>query len=164
MSDQLPRISSVEPAPAALRLWVRWRDGTVADIDMTGAVYRVGAFAPLRDPDAFRHVEVIDAGCAISWPETGLDYSSSSLVRLAEEQAPFGAADFVAWQETLHLSNQEAADFLDVSLSTVKNYRSTDGIPKPVRMACRATLRDPHLLQAHFRPRHPGRPSKSAEV
>lgn len=164
MTDQLPRIASVEPVPASLRLWVRWRDGTTSDIDMTGAVYRLRAFAPLRDPETLGRVEVIDAGCAIAWPDTGLDYSSSSLARLAEEQAPFGAADFVAWQETLHLSNQEAADFLDVSLGTVKNYRATGSIPKPVRMACRATLRDPHLLQAHFRPRLPGRPHKSAEA
>ena len=125
---------------------------------MTGTIYRVAAFGALRDADAFGRVDVIDSGVAIAWPAAGLDYSGSSLARLAEEQAPFGAKDFAAWQQALQLSNQEAADLLDVSLATVKNHRSGDNIPKPVRMVCRATLRDPHLLRAHFRPRLPGRP------
>lgn len=162
MSTKLPRMAVVAPVPGTLSLTVHWVDGTQATVDMTGAVYRLGAFAPLRDPQAFAQMQVIDNGYAIGWPALDLDYSGSSLARLAEEQAPFTGADFVAWQDRLGLSNQETADFLDASLSTVKNYRTAERIPRPVAVTCRATLRDSHLLAAHFHPRLPGRPRVGA--
>lgn len=156
--DALPRIISVQPLPADWFLRVTWVDGRVTDIDMTGAVHRVAAFAPLRDLARFRTIHVIDNGFAVAWEGDDLDYAAHSLDFLAHEQEPFGSKDFTAWQDALRLSNQEAADFLDVSLGTVKNYRAGGAIPKPVRMACRATIRDPQVLQAHFHPRFAGRP------
>jgi hypothetical protein len=59
------------------------------------------------------------------------------------------------------LSNQEAAEFLRVSLSTWNAYKAgTSTVPAAIGMICRAALRDPILLQAHYRPRKTGRPRK----
>ena len=158
----LPRIESVTAMEPPHGLRIVWQDGRTTDVDMSGAVNRIGAFAPLRDAAMFRRLAVVDHGHGIEWPG-GLDFSATSLDFLAREQAPFTAGDFAAWQETLRLSNREAADLLDASVSTVKNYRSGHPIPKPVTMACRATLRDPALAMAHLRPRFAGRPTKGRE-
>jgi hypothetical protein len=59
----------------------------------------------------------------------------------------------------LQLSNNEVADLLSISLSTWNAYKAGDSdIPPLIGMACRAMLRDPVLMQAHYRPRKTGRP------
>jgi len=157
----LPRIKAIEGLSAPYCLRVTWLDGRITDIDMSGTINRVKAFQPLLDPDLFRQAHVVDHGHGVEWPN-GLDYAATSLDFLAREQTPFTSVDFVAWQAELRLSNQETADLLDASLSTVKNYRSGHKIPKPITMACRATLREPGLAMAHLHPRHAGRPRKGA--
>jgi hypothetical protein len=60
----------------------------------------------------------------------------------------------------LGLSNNEVADLLDISLSTWNAYKSgSSTIPQVIALACRAMLRDPVIMQAHFRPRKTGRPA-----
>lgn len=68
------------------------------------------------------------------------------------------------WQERLQLSNNEAADLLDIALSAYHTYKNgTARIPSVVQIACRAIHRDPVLFVAHYRPRRPpGRPPKAA--
>ena len=155
------RLKDVRAARAPFTLKVAWTDGRKATVDMTGVVHRVKAFAPLRDPDAFRDVELVAFATGIGWPGTegDLDYSADSLARLAREQAAMNGREFRAWQDALDLSNRETADLLEISLSTVKNYRRPGSrIPTPVRIACRAMAEDTPILHAHFRPRVAGRP------
>jgi hypothetical protein len=156
----LPWIKSVKPLPGPYRLRVAFRDGRRADVDLTGVVHRLKAFAPLRDPKAFRRVRVVDYGGGIGW-DGELDYGADSLAALADAQAPFAAKHFRAWQSKAGLSNRETADVLGVSLATIKNYRDEGAsIPAAVALACRALEHNPALLSARFRPRRAGRPRK----
>lgn len=160
MAD-LPWIKSVKPLPEPYRLRVAFKDGRRADVDLTGVVHRVKAFAPLRDPETFRRVRVVDHGGGIGW-DGDLDYGADALAALADAQAPFGAKQFRTWQDKAGLSNREAADVLGVSLATIKNYREEGAsIPATVALACRALEHNPALLSARFRPRRAGRPRKA---
>ena len=163
MTEQLHRIRRVRPDDGPASLVVDWDDGTSLPVDFTGVIARVKAFAPLNDPELFGQANVIDFGTAIGWPN-GLDYSAESLRLIAEEQQAMTQREFVSWQESLVLSNQEAAELLGFSLGTIKNYRGGGAIPKAVRMTCRATLRNPTVFRAHYRPRKVGRPRKSAQA
>ncbi|NTG51673.1 hypothetical protein G6M04_30200 [Agrobacterium rhizogenes] len=51
-----------------------------------------------------------------------------------------------------------AADFLGVTLRTWKNYRTGAPVSHAVKMLLRASQRDPLLMHAHYRPRQNGRP------
>jgi DNA-binding transcriptional regulator YiaG len=160
MTD-LPWIKSVRPLPAPYGLLVVFKDGRRVTVDMTGAVHQIKAFAPLRDPAAFRRVRVVDYGGGIGW-DGELDYGADSLAALADAQTPFTGKHFRAWQTKAGLSNREAADVLGVSLATIKNYREgSAAIPPAVALACRALEGNPALLAARFRPRAAGRPRKA---
>lgn len=153
---RIERIDLVGPYGVA----VTWRDGGTDTVDLEGVVYGFEPFYPLRDPALFARATVMDWGDGIEWPN-GLDYSADSLAYQAAEQRALSAADLAAWRERMGLSNQEAADWLDVSLSTWKNYTSgKTPIPRPVQIAARAALASPGLFQAHYKPRKPGRPAK----
>ena len=160
MAD-LPRLKTVEALPEPYWLRVAFRDGRAADVDLQGMVHRYRALAPVRDPARFRTVRVIHYGHGITWGDD-LDISADSLSALADAQAPFGADDFRRWQESVRLSNREAADVLGLSVETIKKYRAGSRIPTVVALACRATQHDPALLAARFRPRRSGRPRKAA--
>ncbi len=162
MAEPLHRIRRARPGDAPAALVIEWDDGAVTLVDLTGVIARVKAFAPLAEPAVFRRARVIDGGLALGWPG-GLDYAAASLRLVADEQRPMTGADFIDWQRALTLSNQEAADLLDISLGTVKNLRRrAAAIPRPLSIACRQTLRDPTVFRAHFRPRRPGRPRRPA--
>lgn len=156
----LPRLKSVSVAgPATLRLV--WASGRATRADLTGAIARLEALAPLENAGIFRQAEIADWGAAVAWPGD-IAFSAQSLWRLSQEQSVFSPADFRRWQDGLRLSLAEAADVLGVTPSTVKKYRKTGPIPAPVRIAARVMQDDPVLLAAHFRPRKRGRPRAAA--
>lgn len=161
MSDELPRIRRVRPGDEPLTLVISWADGTTATVDLTGVIASFKPFAPLADAELFRQARVIVHGAGIGWPN-GLDYSADSLRLISEEQRAMTTEEFRTWQDGLKLSNQETADLLGFSLRTIKNYRAGATISKAVAVTCRSMLRDPTVFSAHFRPRHRGRPRKSA--
>ena len=77
----------------------------------------------------------------------------------ADEQKKFDERDAKRWQEKVGLSNNEVADLFRLSISTWCAYKAGGTeIPAPIAMLCRAMLRDPVLMQAHYRPRINGRP------
>lgn len=131
--------------------------------DLTGWIATGGELlAPLSDPKVFATAFLAEYGSAIAWEGSDdLMIDALHVVRLAEEQKPFGPDDVSAWQRDMGLSNQEAADFLGLGLSTWNNYKAGGSVPVPIAMLCRAAQRDPLLMQAHYRPRKPGRPRKS---
>ena len=162
MTKNISRVKAVRPGEAPYTLIVTWTDKRRTTIDMTGVVARSERFTALREPDAFNDVEVITHGWGIGWG-CGLDYAAQSLDRLAREQEPMTGDDFARWQNGLALSNQETADVLGVTLSTVKNYRRKKGaLPAVVTIACSALAEDRTASFAHFRPRHAGRPRVKA--
>lgn len=149
------------------RLRVVWkkvpRDDT---IDLTGWIATGGdILKPLQDEALFSKAQVANYGSAVAWDDDGdLAIDAVHLKKLADEQRPFDAAAAEKWQHSLQISNNEAADLLQLSLSTWMAYKAgTSTIPGAVAMVCRVMLRDPIFLQAHFRPRRSaGRPRTRA--
>ncbi len=160
MTEALPRISSVV-ATSPLTLVVTWRDGRKDRIALEGWIGTGGdLLTPLSDWSTFSAPKIINYGTAVSWG--GNDDMSIDAVHLrmiADDQKPFYGEDAAKWQKQLGLSNNEAADLLGVALSTWHKYKESDSIiPLAVVHLCRAALRDPLIMQAHYRPRRPGRP------
>src|SRR6266436_7073351 len=122
MSKALPNIEKAE-AGLGYALRVKFRGRGWKTIRLAGLIALQKAMAPIKDETEFRKVKVIDWGGGVGWP-SGLDLGASTLWHMAEEQAPFTSADFLAWQKRVKLSNQEAADALGVSLPTIKNLRN----------------------------------------
>jgi hypothetical protein len=158
---ELRRLRSVKAEPRG-RLRLRWHDGTVGTVSLVGVIARHHALNALEDAAIFSRAKVIDHGLGVGWPGD-LDMSAAMLGRLAGEQRRFGARDFVHWQETVAISNVEAAGVFGVSLNTIKNWRQGRvRIPDAVAMACRAMSVDDTPLLARLQPRSVGRPRKAA--
>jgi Protein of unknown function (DUF2442) len=160
MSEILPRLKSVKALPGR-KLKLVWRGGETRLCDLTGLIARSKPLEPLAGAPIFAKAKLIDWGAGVGWPG-GLDLSAQTLHRISGEQLSFDAASFRAWQASLDLSNQEAADALGLTLGTIKNYRKGNAIPPAVAVACRAMKNDPHIIAAHYRPRKPGRPLAAA--
>src|SRR5260370_28309649 len=85
--EPLPRIVSVFPGEKHLTLRVRWDNGKVTLVNVSGPVNTYRFYAPLRDDEElFRSVGIGEHGADIVWPG-GIDMSADSLSRLAQEQA-----------------------------------------------------------------------------
>jgi hypothetical protein len=157
MTDELPNIDRVE-AVKDHTLRIKFRRGGWKTVQLAGFIARERMMCPLKDEATFRKVKVIGWGSGIGWPGD-LDLGASTLWHMAQEQAPFTSADFVAWQKRVSLSNQETADALGVSLQTIKNLRSgATSVSNAVAIACRAMEAEPTTLAAHYFPRKAGRP------
>jgi hypothetical protein len=159
----MPRIKTV--AAGNLELTIVWKTGGRDIIDLAGWIATGGdLLAPLDDPKLFSTAREAEYGAAVAWgsDDSDLLIDAVHLQALAEEQRPFDRRKLTAWQRQAKLSNQEAADFLGVALSTFNSYKAGSTIPTAIGMVCRASGRDPILLQAHFRPRRTGRPRKQA--
>ena len=167
MKLELPRIKSVSVAGPA-KLKVAWRNAAKADtIDLTGWIATGGGvLSALFDPQTFRQASVTNYGAAIDWNDADLAIDAAHLKLIAEEQRPFSGSDAEKWQRRVEISNNEVADLLGISLSTWNDYKARKQalLPAAVAMICRAVLRDPLLMQAHFRPRFAGRPKKAASA
>jgi hypothetical protein len=154
-SGDFPRIASIE-VTGPYGLVVAWSDGRRSEVDLEGTVYGFGPYAPLRDPATFAKACVMDWGDGIEWPD-GLDMSADSLAFLAREQREMTSAELREWQERMGLSNQEAADWANVALSTWKNYIREGGkIPRPLQIATTAARENPAIFYAHYKPRRGG--------
>jgi hypothetical protein len=157
---KLKSVAAVRGRPYVLRLV--WKDGRTDVVDMTGVVHRLKAFAPLRDPRAFRKVHVIAEGLGIGW-ESDLDYAARSLRILADEQRLLTGADLIAFEKRAGLTTAETAEVFDVAPRTVVSYRRSRRLPRAIASMLRMMRDDPAVLAAHYRPiaRRPrGRPKK----
>lgn len=153
------RIAAVGAEPGHV-LNIRWTDGTSARVDLSGWI-GLHEITELRNEAVFRQPEVGEYGASVQWAgDEDLSIDTVHLELLAQQQAPFGADDIATWQARHSVSNQEAADLHGVAVNTWMNYKSgATRVPRGVAIACRAMDRDPLIFEAHFRPRHPGRPS-----
>lgn len=140
---------------------VTWDDGSSSCVELAGWIAGGGPErAPLKQPRRFAALEISPDGTGLSWGL--LHIAAAHLWIIAGEQRAFSRADLVAWQAAIALSNQEAAEFLGISLSAWNAYKAgTNPVPAPVGIVCRAALRDPILCQARHRPRTRGRPRKA---
>lgn len=162
MTDDLPRIDSVAVA-GPLTLDIGWKGGGKVQVNLAGWIATGGKLLePLAAGPLFASAHTAEYGTSVAWGD-GDDWmiDAEHLRLLAEEQAPI---DIVAWQAQARLSNQEAAELLGVSLSTWNLYKAGElgRGAKLVAIALRAAMRDPLIMQAHYRPRKAGRPRKEA--
>jgi hypothetical protein len=163
MEKKLPRIEAVTvEGPSTLR--VRWRGKKSADVvNLSGWIATGGdILAPLRNPAVFAHAVITNYGAAVGWDDGDLAIDALHLKTLADDQKPFTNSDVKIWQNFVKLSNAEAAELFDVSVSTWNSYKTNATIPRTVAIALRAALRDPLVVQAHLRPKTAGRPRKEA--
>lgn len=158
----MPRIASVEALPLAT-LAIEWVDGTQVTVNLIGWIATGGdLLKPLKDATIWRTAEVADFGATVEWDGDDLAIDAVHLQQIAQDQRDFDVEDLRKWQEAVGLSNNEAADFLGISLRTWKNYRAGTPISSPVKMLLRTSQRDPLLMHAHYRPRQTGRPKMQA--
>lgn len=164
--DKLPRIKSVSVVPPGA-LQVGWKGGKSSLINLAGWIATGGdLLKPLLDPETFAHPRVAEYGAAVEWGEDeDLAIDAAHLELIAAEQQPFSAEHLAAWQDQVGLSNHEAAAMLGIAVSTWNTYKAGSSIPSAVAIACRAAVRDPLVMQAHYRPsRAAGRPSLRAVI
>lgn len=162
MTTELQRIASVSPtSPGTLA--VLWRDGRTEFVDLSGWIATGGEILkPLQRVDVFATAAVSDYGAAVQWgDDDDLAIDAHHLSRLALLQRPLGADGLRDWQERIDLSNNEAADFFDVALSTWNLWRASGNIPRTAQTLCRAAELDPDIVSARLRPRKAGRPAKA---
>jgi hypothetical protein len=163
MEKEVPRIKAIT-VEVPTSLLIRWEGKSKVDeVNLVGWIATGGdTLSPLKDAATFRQAHVSAYGRAVSWDEDGdLAIDAFHLKMLADEQRPFSNNDVRVWQVLVNISNNEAADFVGVSLSTWNSYKLDAKIPQSVAITLRCALRDPLLMQAHLRPRIAGRPPKS---
>jgi hypothetical protein len=164
MTEKMPRIEAVSVEGTG-RLGVKWRGKAREDkVNLLGWIATGGeTLAPLTGPAMFSKASVGNYGAAIVWDEGDLAIDAQHVMMLADEQKKFDERDAKRWQEQVGLSNNEVADLFRLSTSTWCAYKAGGTeIPATIAMLCRAMLRDPVLMQAHYRPRTNGRPPKRA--
>jgi hypothetical protein len=164
MTEAMPRIEAVSVEGSG-KLSVKWRGKTRKDtVNLLGWIATGGeTLAPLSAPATFGRASVGNYGAAIVWDNGDLAIDAQHVMMLADEQKKFDERDARRWQEQVGLSNNEVADLFRLSTSTWCAYKAGDAeIPATIAMLCRAILRDPVLMQAHYRPRTNGRPPKQA--
>jgi hypothetical protein len=81
---ELRRLRSVKPEPRG-RLRLRWRDGTVATINLVDVIARHHGMNALKDAAIFSRAKVIGHGLGVGWPGD-LEVSAAMLDRPAGEQ------------------------------------------------------------------------------
>lgn len=150
------KVSCIGPT----NLRVTWDDESSCCVELSGWVAAGGPDrTALKHSGRFAAAQVGADGDGLVWGDLRID--ASHLWAIAAEQRTFSQADLAAWQATAGFSNQEAAEFLGISLSAWNAYKAgTNPVPAPVGIVCRAALRDPILCQARHRPRTRGRPRK----
>ena len=110
--DNIPRVERVSVvSPTALR--IKWKQGVTDQVDLAGWIATGGdILSPLDEPAVFAKARIADYGSAIAWDDDDLRIDAAHLELLAREQRPFGAKEATQWQETMGLSNHEAAHCL----------------------------------------------------
>lgn len=164
MTEEMPRVQAVSVEGTG-RLSVKWRGRTRKDtVNLLGWIATGREIlAPLMVPTIFAKASVGNYGAAIVWDDGDLAIDAQHLLLHADEQKKFDQRDAKRWQEQIGLSNSEVADLFRLSTSTWCAYKAGGAdIPVAIAMLCRAMLRDPVLMQAHYRPRTTGRPRKRA--
>lgn len=157
MPRKMKRLEGVVPGEGRFTLVLIWKGGTRQSADLSGLVANFRHFHRfLVEPGTFRDARVVNWGHGIAWPN-GLDYSAENLARIADEQEDRDdredREEFLMWQESHRLTNEEAGSVLGYKKSQIKNFRSGyAAVPISVKIAMRAFDADPTMFFAHFRP------------
>lgn len=136
----LPRVDSVKPTAKPYIVAVKWRDGSEAEVDISGPVGTFRHFAPLREnPAMFAQVAVGEWGSHLVWPGE-IEMAANTIWRLHQEQSgkTISGEDFRAWRQKKAYTQEAAAKALGISRRMVVYYE--DGVkpvPRTVALATR---------------------------
>lgn len=88
MPQESKRLDDVKPGDGRFTLVLKWRDGTVQTVDLSGLVAGSRHFRRFLDePGTFSDVRIVNWGHGIAW-SNGLDYSAEYLARIASGLQP----------------------------------------------------------------------------
>lgn len=130
----LPRIAAVA-IDHRRRVYVTWRNGKVATVDLAPVILSHRVFIPLRkDDDLFQTVRVNEDGTALEWDES-IELSAEWIERLP----PIGMdnAEFRDIMDQLDLTLDGMAAQLDVSRRLIAQFRGVRPIPSNIALAAR---------------------------
>jgi len=134
---QAARLASVK-VEAGMNLSVTYTDGRIVPVNLSDAVNRLQAFAPLENPLEFATVTVADFGWTLEW-DCGASLDSDRVLELSLEQA--GMAEnvrFRHWQDANHLSLSDAAKAIGLTRRTISKYRTgARPVPRYISLACK---------------------------
>ena len=129
------RMRSIEAAQACGhdRLWLRWSDGSEAEIALGPKVR-----AALGDAAHFASVTLGDWGHSVEWPN-GIELGADSLwLEVLTALGRDDARQFLEWRLHNSLSLSKAAEALGLSRRTVAYYSNGDRpVPKAILLACK---------------------------
>lgn len=139
------RIAYVTADCESRTLTLVWANRARTVYDMKPLLDSRAAFAPLRRPEVFAKVRVVEDGLGIGWPGTDADCSSDKLWYAARPQdnpfldAIMTSADFKGWLARHGLSLSGAASLLGISRRQVAAYASGEkAVPRLLFLACMA--------------------------
>jgi hypothetical protein len=139
-SMKRPRLEGIEALPA-LRLRLRYVDGTVQLVDFTPLIEQSPGLAPLADPKIFEKASLVAGqGWAVVWPDQDIQVGADTLWLDAQAQA---AADentrvFAQWRARHNLSLAQDAEALGMTRRTISAYGTgARPVPRVVALACK---------------------------
>lgn len=131
------RVKAVTPLhPYVLR--ITWANDKSSEVDVSGPIESLEAYASLADPGLFRQAAVGDWGWDIVWPGD-IAMAADRLYQRSLEQSgkAFPTEEFRSWMARNGLSLTTAAKALGLTRRTITAYSSgMRPIPPIVGLAC----------------------------
>ena len=131
-TDRMRTIEAVEARDGA-RLFLRWSDGTEAEVALPADVLNA-----LGGAARFPSARLGDWGHSIAWPN-GYEIGADSLwLDTLKATGREDAAEFLAWRMRNGLSLAKAAEALGLARRTVAYYSNGERrVPKAILLACK---------------------------
>lgn len=129
------KVRAIGPLHLAVTFRGSRREWTV---DLAPWIEGVEMLEPLRDPNLFAGVRLLDQGHTLEWVEDEIDMGGDQLWRMAGEQTGelMPTEAFRAWRRRHGLSLTDAAEVLGLSRRMVAYYDSGQRpVPKTVMLA-----------------------------
>lgn len=119
------------------KLRITWSNGITAVLDLSDAVVRHRALAPLKDSRVFAKARIGEWGHSVRWTDDAELGAESLWRRTLEAIGRDDAARFIEWRLRNGLSLSRAADELGVSRRMVAYYETgKHKVPRTVLLAC----------------------------
>jgi Protein of unknown function (DUF2442) len=144
------RITKVEARDGNTLVFVI--DGVHRRANLTGLIAKSKHFGRFADDKAaFKRVRPTKWSYGIEW-ENGLDLSGDTLIAMSEEQKEMTGKEFEKCLARLKLNIPEAAQILDTTERTVRNYLAHHVVPRTCAVTIRRCLDDNTFFAALYRP------------
>jgi hypothetical protein len=121
-------------------------------VDLTGLIAKSRHFNKFaNDREAFKQVRPDQYGYGVEW-ENGLDLSRDTLIAMSEEQKDMTGKEFERCLARLNVTIPEAAQILDTTERTVRNYIAQPLVPRTCAITIRRCAEDDNFFMALYRP------------